>query len=213
VVSRNEKCERRGAKFMKNKNDKYLSDNILSNKALESTVNLRANVYCAMFTALIIIGGYISIPIPIGPVPIVLADFFVMLAGLFLGFKYGLISVSLYLALGALGLPVFAGGGAGLPVLIGPTGGFLLGYLFLAASIGLIADMWKSTIITHLIALIIGNVLLYSLGVSWLKFQTGISWSVAIAIGFTPFLIGTVIKVSVVIALGRTLLSTFKLDS
>lgn len=66
-----------------------------------------AVVYCALFTALIIIGGYISIPIPVGPVPIVLADFFVMITGLFLGLKYGLISTALYLALGALGMPVF----------------------------------------------------------------------------------------------------------
>ena len=85
-----------------------------------SNFNLRMTVYCALFTALIIIGGYISIPIPVGPVPIVLADFFVMITGLFLGLKYGLISTALYLALGALGMPVFAGGGAGLAVLVGP---------------------------------------------------------------------------------------------
>ena len=192
--------------------DKHGFNNILSNDTLISTVNLRANVYCALFTALIIVGGYISIPIPIGPIPIVLADFFVMLAGLFLGFKNGLKSVLLYIALGTLGLPVFAGGGAGLPILVGPTGGFLIGYLFLAASIGLIAHNWKSTIFTHLIALIVGNILLYSFGVSWLRFQTGMSWQVAIATGFTPFLIGTIIKISAVIALGRTLLTSFKLD-
>jgi len=103
-------------------------------------------VYCALFTALIIIGGYISIPIPVGPVPIVLADFFVMVTGLFLGFKYGLISTALYLALGALGLPVFAGGSAGLAVLVGPTGGFLFGYLLVVASIGFITGKRKPSI-------------------------------------------------------------------
>ena len=190
----------------------HLTESLLTNDTLTSTTNLRATVYCALFTALIIVGGYISIPIPIGPVPIVLADFFIMLAGLFLGFKYGLISVTLYLALGAIGLPVFAGGAAGLPIFFGPTGGFLFGYLFLASSVGLITHKWKSTIITHLVALIIGNILLYSLGVSWLKFQTSMSWAVAIATGFLPFIIGTIIKISVVIALGRTLLPNFKLD-
>ena len=180
---------------------------------LPSSINLQANVYCALFTALIIIGGYISIPIPIGPVPIALADFFVMLAGLFLGFKYAMVSLILYLALGLLGLPVFAGGTAGLPILMGPTGGFLLGYFFLAASIGLITQKRQPKITTHLFALIVGNILLYAIGVPWLKFQTGMSWAVAIATGLTPFLVGAVIKIAVAIALGRTLLPHFKLDT
>jgi len=179
----------------------------------ENTVpalNLRMTVYCALFTALIIIGGYISIPIPVGPVPIVLTDFFVMLTGLFLGLKYGLISTTLFLALGALGLPVFAGGNAGLAVFFGPTGGFLFGYPLMAASIGFITSKMKPTIIAHLFALIVGNILLYSLGVPWLKFQMGMSWSAALAAGLTPFIIGAVIKITVACALGRTLLPRFK---
>jgi len=195
---------------MKSKDEQLLNDN---SDALSSPINLRANVYCALFTALIIIGGYISIPIPIGPIPIALADFFVMLAGLFLGFKYAMVSLILYLALGMLGLPVFAGGTAGLPILMGPTGGFLIGYFFLAASIGLITQKKQPSIATHLIALIVGNILLYAIGVPWLKFQTGMSWAVAIATGLTPFLVGAAIKIAVAIALGRTLLPHFKLDS
>ena len=77
---------------------------MLSNN--KTTLSLRMSVYCALFTALII-GSYISMPIPIGPIPIVLAGFFVMLAGLFIGGKHGLLSVGLYLSLGALGIPIF----------------------------------------------------------------------------------------------------------
>ncbi len=167
-------------------------------------------IYCALFTALIIIGGYISIPIPVGPVPIVLADFFVMITGLFLGYKYGLISTTLYLALGALGLPVFAGGGAGLAVLVGPTGGFLFGYLLVTASIGFITTKRKPGIVTNLIALVIGNVLLYLVGVPWLKVQMNLSWAAALAAGLTPFIIGIVIKIVAASALGRVLLPRFR---
>ena len=175
-----------------------------------STLNLRMTVYCALFTALIIIGGYISIPIPVGPVPIVLTDFFVMLTGLFLGLKHGLVSTTLFLALGVLGMPVFAGGNAGLAVLFGPTGGFLLGYPLMAASIGFITSKMKPTVAAHLFALIVGNILLYSLGVPWLKFQMNMSWSAALAAGLTPFIIGAFIKIAVACALGQTLLPRFK---
>lgn len=175
-----------------------------------SNFNLRMTVYCALFTALIIIGGYISIPIPVGPVPIVLADFFVMITGLFLGLKYGLISTALYLALGALGMPVFAGGSVGLAVLVGPTGGFLFGYLLVVASIGFITGKRKPSIVTNLIALVVGNILLYAIGVPWLKFQMNISWAAALAAGLIPFIIGIVIKITVASALGRVLLPRFK---
>lgn len=175
-----------------------------------SNFNLRMTVYCALFTALIIIGGYISIPIPVGPVPIVLADFFVMITGLFLGLKYGLISTALYLALGTLGMPVFAGGGAGLAVLVGPTGGFLVGYLLVVASIGFITGKRKPSVLINLIALVVGNILLYAIGVPWLKFQMNISWAAALAAGLIPFIIGIVIKITVASALGYVLLPRFK---
>lgn len=175
--------------------------------------NLRMTVYCALFAALIIVGGYISIPLPIGPVPIVLADFFVMVAGLFLGWKYGLVCVAMYLGLGALGLPVFAGGRAGLVVLIGPTGGFLLGYLLLVVAVGLISSKGKkvtATDVINLIALIIGNILLYLVGVPWLKVVAHLSWGAAWAAGLVPFIIGIVIKIAAAVALGRVLVPRFK---
>lgn len=173
--------------------------------------NLRMTVYCALFTALIIVGGYISIPLPIGPVPIVLADFFVIIAGLFLGWKYGLICVAMYLGLGALGLPVFAGGRAGLAVLVGPTGGFLFGYLLLVFAVGLISGKGKkATDATNLIALIVGNILLYLVGVPWLKVVAHLSWGASLAAGLTPFIIGIVIKIAAAVALGRVLVPRFK---
>ena len=175
-----------------------------------SNLNLRMTVYCALFTALIIIGGYVSIPIPVGPVPIVLTDFFVMVAGLFLGWKHGLVCVTLYVALGTLGMPVFAGGSAGLAILFGPTGGYLFGYLLMVTVIGFITSKMKPSAFTYLSALIIGNILLYLVGVPWLKVVTNMSWAAALAAGLTPFIIGIVIKIAVAAALARALLPRFK---
>lgn len=174
------------------------------------TPNLRMTVYCALFTALIIIGAYISIPLPIGPVPITLADFFVMLAGLFIGGKYGLLSVILYLALGAIGMPIFSGGGSGFAFLLGPTGGFLFGYLFLVATIGFIKDKEKASFTTVVIGIIIGNLLLYASGILWLKITLDMSLKVAIAAGLIPFLPGTLIKISVILAIERMMIPRFK---
>lgn len=184
-------------------------------KNTSSSMTLRMTVYAALFTALIIIGGYISVPIPVGPVPIVLADFFVMVTALFLGYKWGSVSVVMYLALGALGLPVFAGGKAGLAVLVGPTGGFLIGYILVVLSIGLLTEKVKTTsgkvtLVKNLVALIVGNVFLYLIGVPWLKMATSMSWSAALLAGFVPFIAGIVIKIIVAAALGQVLLPRFK---
>lgn len=177
--------------------------------SMKTTMELRMIVCCALFTALIIIGGYISIPIPIGPVPIALADFFVMLTGLFLGTKYALASTAVYLILGVLGLPVFAGGGAGLAVLFGPTGGFLVGYLLVAAVTGVVAGKRKSTVLRILAALIAGNLLLYAVGVPWLKICMGLDWQAALVAGIVPFIPGIVIKTIAATALARICLPGF----
>ncbi len=176
-------------------------------------LNLRMTVHVALFTALIIIGGYISVPLPVGPVPIVLADFFVMVTGLFLGLKWGLTSVALYLFLGTLGLPVFASGTSGLAVLSGPTGGFLFGYLFLVAAVGLISHRGKQSFAKVIIALVVGNILLYAVGVPWLKAVLKCGWAAALAAGLLPFIPGIIIKIIVAFALTRTLRPRFQQGS
>ena len=182
----------------------------MSSKNSVSGFSLRMMVYGALFTAFIIIGSYISIPIPVGPVPIALADFFVMLTGLFLWWKYGLQSTALYLVLWALGLPVFAGGRAGLGIILGPTGGFLFGYLLMVLAIGIVAGKMKPSIVSYLIALIAGNFFLYLAGIPWLKAVMNMSWPAAVAAGFTPFVIGMVIKIAAAAALARVLLLRFR---
>ena len=93
----------------------------------DNSRKLRMTVYASLFAALVAVGAFISIPI--GPVPIVLQNFFVLLAALLLGPRWGVAAVGVYLLSGICGLPVFAGGTAGIGRILGPTGGYLMGYL------------------------------------------------------------------------------------
>ena len=171
--------------------------------------NLRATVAAAGFTALIAIGAYISIPV--GPVPIVLQNFFVLLSALLLGSRIALSSVFVYLFLGALGLPVFAGGTGGIGHFFGPTGGYLIAYLPAVVITGLIArrpshktDSGLNPAFMQFIGLIAGTMCIYLIGVPWLKYATQMSWKAAIGAGAIPFLLGDFLKVVVAFLIGRS---------
>ena len=90
-------------------------------------MSLRKKMLVSLFAALLCVSSYVVIPI--GPVPVTLQVLFVLLAGAVLGAKMGALSVVIWVMLGAFGLPVFAGGKAGPMVLLGPTGGYLLGFV------------------------------------------------------------------------------------
>ena len=144
--------------------------------------------------------------IAIGPVPITLQDFFIMLTGFLLGPRYGVIAVGTYLLAGAIGLPVFSGGRGGLGHFLGNTGGYLVGYLFLAFFAGmgstLASHVTKCNITTMPLASkqgvlfyaiclaggLVGLVCMYTLGTVWLAFRMEISLSKAFAIGVLPFI-------------------------
>ncbi len=154
--------------------------------------NIKSTVYAALFVALIACGAFISIPMV--PVPIVLQNMFVLLAGLLLGPVWGLACVGVYLAIGFAGLPVFAGGTAGIGKLFGPTGGYLLSYLPAVFITAAVSKGLKKSLTGDLIALLTGSLIVYAIGVPWLKVVTGMSWSKAIAVGMYPFLIGDGLK-------------------
>ena len=177
----------------------------------QAPFELRKLVYSALFAALIAAGAFIAIPI--GPVPIVLQNMFVLLAGLLLGARWGLITVAIYLLAGLVGLPVFAGGTGGIARFMGPTGGYLLSYLVAVVIVGFIANLGgpsnsksgKKRLIRDIIALTIGTLVVYACGVPWLKYVTGMDWNKALALGMVPFLIGDLIKIAAAIPISRTL--------
>lgn len=164
---------------------------------------LKRMVYAALMAALTAAGAYIAIPI--GPVPIVLQNLFVMLAGLLLGGRWGLISVGVYLLAGAVGLPVFAGGTGGLGRFVGPTGGYLLGFAAAAYLIGVISESGKGRVAIDVLAMVAGTLVIYAFGVAWLKVVTGMSFSKAVGLGMFPFLIGDVLKIVTAIPIARAL--------
>lgn len=155
--------------------------------------NIKLTVYTALFVALIACGAFIAIPMV--PVPIVLQNMFVLLAGLILGPAWGLACIGVYLLIGLAGLPVFAGGTSGIGKLFGPTGGYLLGYLPAVFITAAVSRGLKKTLPGDLTALIAGSLIVYAAGVPWLKAVTGMSWSKALAAGMYPFLIGDSLKV------------------
>jgi biotin transport system substrate-specific component len=147
-----------------------------------------------------------KIRVPFYPVPMTMQVFVVLALGLVLGFRLALATVLLYLVEGAAYLPVFAGTperGLGLPYMMGPTGGYLLGYIFAASAVGLLADRgWSRHWAKAIIACLIGLALIYVPGIVWLG--TVIGWDKPVLeLGFTPFILGDLLKV-LIAALGVT---------
>jgi biotin transport system substrate-specific component len=149
--------------------------------------------YSSLFVALIAAGAFLAIPI--GPVPIVLQNMFVLLAGIILGPKWGLASVGVYLFIGACGLPVFANGQAGIGIIFGPLGGYLMGYLPAVFITGLIARNKQKKMIFDIIAMVTGSVIVYAAGIPWLKIVMNLPWTKALALGMYPFIIGDILKI------------------
>lgn len=156
-------------------------------------------VLVSLFAAMIAVGAVFSLPLPPPLPPVTLAVFFSLLAGLMLGPFWGLAAVGLYLALGAVGLPVFANGAGGLGQFAGPTGGFLLGYALAAIVAGLVADRRSWGLGRAILGAIGGVVALYALGLPWfravLDSRTGKPMSMlAATLVMAPYLAGDVVK-------------------
>jgi len=164
---------------------------------------LQYMVYASLMAALTAAGAYIHVPL--GPVPMVLQNLFVVLAGLLFGARWGFTSVAIYLLAGALGIPVFAGGKGGIAHFMGPTGGYLLGFAAAAFITGTIAERSNERKILEAVAAVIGFLTVYALGVPWLKAVTGMSWEKAVVVGMLPFLPGDMIKAFLAFTLARAI--------
>jgi len=139
-----------------------------------------------------------KIQIPLWPVPITMQTYVVLVIALSFGLRLGLASIGGYVMLGVLGLPVFAGTpekGIGLAYLAGPTGGYVLGFVVATfACAWLAAQRFARGFVFYLAAAVIGHLLILACGVTWLAATLG--WARAIAVGLTPFLWGTALKVA-----------------
>lgn len=157
-------------------------------------------VYASLFGAFTAVGAYIIIPLPL--VPVTLQTLFVYLAGALLGARLGALSQVIYILLGIIGLPVFHGGKAGLGILLGPTGGYLIGFILAAGLIGICTSLKKRpNFIWLILFLIIGTLAIYVPGVLQLALLAKLSLKKALAVGVLPFLIGDSLKILVAVGL------------
>lgn len=163
---------------------------------------------CALMAALMCALGPLSVPI--GPIPVTLTNLVIYLAVWLLGAKGATISTLVYLLLGAVGLPVFSGFQGGLAKLVGPTGGYLVGFLLVSFLGGLAVEKSKCNVLLSIAGMIAGTAVLYLLGTAWFLFQTGSELAHALSLcvyPFIPFDLGKILLASLVGKLIRSALA------
>ena len=135
--------------------------------------------------------------IEIGPVPITGQTLGVLLIGAAYGLSLGTFTTVAYLIVGGLGLGVFSGGASGLTYMQGATGGYLAGFVVAAALVGYLADRgWNRNVVLSVIAMILGNVVIYVFGLAWLN-KIMPSFQATLSAGFTPFVVGDLVKIAI----------------
>lgn len=143
---------------------------------------------------ILLISAAARLQIPLQPVPITGQTLAVLLIGALLGARRGAITVAGYIVLGLAGLPVFAGGAGGIGRLLGPTGGYLIGFVGAAWVVGWLAERgWDRRLTTAALAMLIGNGVIYLCGLPWLSLFVG--WERVVPLGLAPFVIGDLVKV------------------
>ena len=179
-------------------NDTVLRAKQLATVEVVPNRNARRVIAVAAFAIATALAAQVFVPLPFTPVPVTLQTAFVLMAGALLGPRLGAASQITYLGMGLVGLPVFFGGGFGLPHLLGPTGGYLLAYPLAAYMAGVLArpSSRKDAIglVRTFVGLFVASLVILAGGTAWLAAMTG-DLAGAIALGLVPFLIGDVVKV------------------
>lgn len=134
--------------------------------------------------------------IPMAPVPLSLGSFAVYVASCLLDKKHGTVAVVAFISLGAFGVPVFTGFRGGFAAVAGPTGGYIIGYIFCALIIGLIVDALEKHIWAYPVAMVAGTAALYAFGTVWYMIYAGVGLVPALLACVVPFLIGDAIKIT-----------------
>ena len=161
-------------------------------------IRTKQMVLIALMTAVTCVLGPLSIPLPFSPVPIFLAIFV-------LGMKSGTISFIIYLLLGAIGVPVFSSFRGGLQVLAGPTGGYLIGFIFLALIMGFALEHFDRKLVPTIIGMIIGMAVCYAFGTVWLAKLLSLSFKEGLMMGVIPYLPGDAAKIIIAAIVGPKL--------
>lgn len=176
---------------------------------MKKTLDIKTLSICALFTALIVIGTFIKIPLPV--IPFTLQTLFVLLAGMLLGSKRGLLSVLAYIFIGLIGLPVFSGGG-GLAYVFKPSFGYIIGFALAAYVAGKIVEERAFNYQTLILAATVGTLAIYAIGLPWYYvimnyyLNTPLTVSALMMSGFVVFLPTTIIKGALAVVLAKRLM-------
>ncbi len=165
-------------------------------------------VLIAIMAAVLCVASPFSLPI--GPVPISLATFVIYLLVFPLGWKKGTLSCLVYIAIGLVGVPVFSGFSGGVGKVLGPTGGYLLGYIAIAILAGIFVEKFANNHILHFVGMILGTLICYGFGTAWLAYQAGMSFVAALGAGVIPFIPGDLVKMIVACLIGPVLAKQMK---
>ncbi|MFW6022431.1 MAG: biotin transporter BioY [Halanaerobiaceae bacterium] len=176
-----------------------------------SNFSVQDLTHIALFAAITAVLAFISIPLPFSPVPVSGQTLGVMLAGVFLGSKKAALSQFVYIILGGVGLPIFSGGSSGLGILIGPTGGYLWGFIIGAYVIGKLFEIKQDKgLIWKAFALFTGGLfVIYLTGFIQLMLVTDMSFSKAMSVGVLPFIPGGIFKIIVALIVSQRSLKQY----
>lgn len=171
-------------------------------------LSIKEMVICAIMTALMCVLAPMSIPI--GPVPITLTNLVIYITIVLLGTKLTTVSYIVYLLIGLVGVPVFSGFTGGVAKLAGPTGGYLIGFIFMIIIGGIIYEKFGSNNIIAGLGLFAGLVVAYIFGTVWFVHQMDYTYSAALSVCVWPFVPFDIIKIVIAIILGKTIKKALK---
>lgn len=182
-----------------------LAEVLWPRRELRSFRALRSVILIALGTALLTLSAKVNLPLPY--VPMTLQTLVVLMIGAVYGWRLGAATVIAYLAEGALGLPVFAGPVGGLAPLVGPTAGYLYGFVLAALAVGWLSQRgWDRQVVWLFVAMGIGHVLILGAGFLWLAFGMKLGVDKALLVGIVPFIGASLVKN----ALGATLVPAIR---
>ncbi len=155
-----------------------------------------------LMAAVTCIAGPLSLALPFSPVPISLTNLAIYFSVYILGMRRGTISYLVYLLLGLVGLPVFSAFTSGPEKLFGPTGGYLIGFIFMALICGYCIDRWNGQIGISFAGMVAGTIVTYAFGTIWLAYQADLSLGAALVAGVYPFIAGDLAKMALALIVG-----------
>lgn len=167
--------------------------------------NIRQITLVGLMTAVLCILGPLALNIPFSPVPVSLGFLAVYFVSFVLGMKLGVLSIAAYIFLGLAGLPVFTNFMGGPGKLFGPTGGYIIGYIFMALICGFTAEKWGYKIIPCFLGMIFGTVIGYLFGTLWLAYQQSLTFVQALFAGVIPYIPFDLVKLVIAMAVGSQL--------